>query len=570
MEKNSDRWWRNEVGYIVYPEAFKDGNGDGIGDLKGLISKLDYLKDLGVGMLWICPIFASPMEDNGYDVSDYYAINPRFGSLEDLKLLLSEAHKRNIRILLDLVLNHTSKEHPWFQKALADPSSEERSYYIFRKGKMVGDKLLPPSNWGSFFTPSCWEKVEGSDEFYFHAFGSGMPDVDWSNPKVRELYAEIADFYIKLGVDGFRLDAVAHLAKDLSFTDSDLYDEDGDGFVLDPSKFSNRPELFHYLEEFREKALKGRSVLLIGEVGGSVQPYEGKALADRLSGPLDLLFNFDTVWNNGNFGSIGKKDEEIVTDVMQLKHNFTRWYDACHSSCDMPLYWCNHDHPRLLAQYGSRIYRKESAKALALTLLFLYGTPFLYQGEELAMDNLIEGSIEDFAADVGTADSITSYRKAGYSDEQILSFLRRAARMNARTPLSWDSSPYGGFSEVKPLLPYTKDYLAGYNAKVEHDDPYSVLNFYRSAIALRKNTYYNNLVQNSQLEWIDWNHQDVISYLHRGYTTIMVITNMRPYQVYFTFNFQIADVLLHNYDGVLLSNHVLTLRPFESYLLVVK
>ncbi len=570
MEKHTNPWWREEVGYILYPESFKDGNNDGIGDLPGLISKLDYLKNLGVGMVWICPIFSSPMEDNGYDVSDYYAINPRFGTMEDLKTLLEEAHKRGIKIILDFVLNHTSKEHPWFQKALKEKDSEERKYYLIRKGKWIDGKLYPPSNWGSFFTPSCWERIGDSDEYYFHSFGTSMPDVDWTNPNLRKKYVEIADFYISLGVDGFRLDAVAHLAKDMSFEDSSLPDEDGDGFVLDPSKFSNRPELLSYLKEFREEAIRGRNVCLIGEVGGSIQPSEGVTFANRHHGPLDLLFNFDTVWNNGNFGSIGKKDEEIVTNVMQLKHNFTRWYDACHKECDMPLYWCNHDHPRVLGQYGSREYRKESAKALCLTLLFLYGTPFFYQGEELAMDNLVEGSIADFAQDVGTKDSILAYRKAGYTDEEILSFLRRSARINARSIFSWENAPYGGFSSVAPILPQGKDYLEGYDAHTEELDPYSVLNFYKMAIQIRKQKYYNDLVLDSQLEWVDWNHQDVIAYLHRGYQTIMVVTNMRPYQVYFTFNFQIADILLHNYDGVLLNNHVLTLRPFESFLFVVK
>ena len=564
------RWWQDGIGYICYPASFKDSDGDGVGDLKGILAKLPYLEELGVTFLWLCPIFDSPMEDDGYDVRDFHRINPLFGTMEDLRLLLKEAHARGIRILLDLVMNHTSREHPWFKKALQDPGSEERSYYIFRKGRKDGDRLLPPNNWGSFFSPSAWERVPGTDEFYFHSFGRGMPDLDWSNEKVRCLMAGIASSYLDMGVDGFRMDATAHLAKDMSFQDSPLPDEDGDGYVLDPSRFSNRPELMGYLQEFRRKALRGRDALLIGEVGGSIQPSEGERMARRGQGPLDLLFNFDTVWNNGNFGSIGKKDEEIRTDVMLLKHNFSRWYEACHETCDMPLYWCNHDHPRVLRQYGSREYRKESAKALLLTLLFLYGTPFLYQGEELGMDDLMDAPLEDFLHDAGTKEAVDSYRKEGYSEEEILSFLRRTGRTNARSPIPWDRGEWGGFSSHKPLFPMNHDHLLGVNVEEEEKDPDSVLNFYKEAIRIRKGPW-GKIVREGRLEWVDWNHQDAMAYLHRGQRNLLVLTNMRPYDIYFTFNFQIGDILLHNYEGVLLSpERVMRLRPFESYLLAVR
>ena len=224
-------WWRNAVGYIVYPQSFQDSNGDGIGDIPGIISRLDYLRDLGVNLLWICPIFASPMDDNGYDVSDYYAINPAYGTMDDFKRLLSEAHQRGIRIAIDFVMNHTSDEHPWFRKALADPDSEERGFYYIRKGKVVDGKLLPPNNWKGFFATSVWERIPGTDEFYLHIFSRKMPDVNWENPKLREKYYEIARFYLDMGVDGFRLDALAHLGKDQSFSDSDFpVDENGLAF----------------------------------------------------------------------------------------------------------------------------------------------------------------------------------------------------------------------------------------------------------------------------------------------------------------------------------------------------
>lgn len=569
MDLSKRRWWKDSVGYIIYPSTFKDSNGDGIGDLMGIVSKLDYLKELGIDFLWICPFFQSPMDDNGYDVSDYLNVDPLYGTNEDFKLLIAEAHKRGMRIVVDFVLNHTSDEHEWFKKALADPTSKERDYYIFRKGKYVDGKLVAPNNWASFFTDSAWEQVPDTDDFYFHTFSRKMPDVNWTNPALREKYYEIADYYISLGVDGFRMDALAHLAKDMSFEDSSLPVSES-GTVLDTSKFSNRPELFSYLREFKEKGIRGRDIMLLGEVGGCVTPEDGLRMSNRKDGPLNLVFNFDTVWNNGNFGSIGKRDEEIVTNVIQLKHNFLRWYKACHEGSDMPFYWCNHDHPRLVSQYGDLRYRNESAKALFLTGLFLYGTPFVYQGEEIGMGNLVEGSIEDFRSDIGTKDAIDRFRKEGYSEETILSFVRRAGRLNARTAVQWDKGPYAGFSSVAPKMPLNGDYLKGVNVLSEMEDPYSILNFYQFAISLRKDPFFKQAVEEGPLEIVDYNHPDVFSYIHWGNTRLMVITNLRAYEVKFTMNYKIGDLILHNYDSVILDGHVLTLRPFESLLLAIR
>ncbi len=563
----AEAWWNGAVGYIVYPESFKDSNGDGIGDLKGIISKLDYLHDLGVTLLWIGPIFDSPMDDNGYDVRDFYKINPSYGSMEDLKDLLSEAHKRKIRVCLDFPMNHTSSEHPWFKKALEDPSSPERDYYIFRIGKIVDGKEVPPNNWEGFFSTSAWEK--SGEEYYLHIFNRSMPDLNWENPSLREKMHEVARFYLDMGVDGFRLDAVAHLAKDETFSDSDL-PLGKTGFVLDPSKFSNRPKMFEYLGEFKEKVFSHYDCLVIGEVGGSISPAESLRLSDRREGSINMVFNFDTVWNNGNYGSIGKKDEEIVTDVFALRRNFMRWYEACHEKADMPLYWCNHDHPRVVSQYGSLAYRNESAKMLFTTLLFLYGTPFIYNGEEIGMSNPAYSSIDDYRSDKGTMNSVAEYRKEGYSEEEILSCLRRTSRVNARTPMQWDATPDGGFGSPNPINKMNPDYKEGVNVYDEMCDPYSILNFYQYAIKMRKDPTYNEAVMNGPLSWVDPNHPDVLSYIHEGGTKLMVISNFRPYTVYFTFYYEIKDVLLHNYDGVIMNDHVITLRSFESFLLVVR
>ena len=566
MEKKA--WWRDSVGYIIYPESFLDSNGDGVGDLKGIIGKLDYLRDLGVNLLWICPIFASPMDDGGYDVSDYYSVNPRYGSNEDLTALIEGAHARGMKIVLDLTINHTSKEHPWFKKALEDPSSEERGYYFIRKGKRANGELLPPNNWASFFATSAWERIPGTDEFYLHLFSSSMPDVDWSNPKLRERYYEIARFYLEKGVDGFRLDALAHIAKAPGLPDSPL-PPDSTGYVPDISMYSNREEMHAYLAEFNERVFSHYDCLTIGEAGGCISPDEALRLVNRKSGPISMAFNFDCVWQNGAFGSIDKPDGEIVTDLVSLKRNFMRWYEVCHAHADMPLYWCDHDHPRVLSQYGSEKYRDESAKCLLTTLLFLYGTPFIFQGDEIGMSNADFPTIEDYFADPGEKNEVADLRKQGKSEQAILSYLRRTSRLNGRTPFQWDRGPNAGFTTGTPILKVNSNYLQGVNALDEMNDPWSIINFFQYAILKRRDPAINESVNNGKLELIDPNHPDVFAYFHDGVEKLMVVSNFRDYEVKFTFYWRIKDVLLHNYDSVLLQNHEFTLQPFESFLLRV-
>jgi oligo-1,6-glucosidase len=567
--KPGARWWESSVGYIIYPESFKDSNGDGIGDIPGIISRLDYLKDLGVNLLWICPLFKSPMDDNGYDVSDYYQINPRYGTMEDLERLLASAHSLGIRVILDFPLNHTSSMHPWFQMALKDPESEERGYYFFKKGKVVDGKLLPPNNWKGFFSTSAWKNVEGSDDFYLHIFSEKMPDVNWNNPLLREKFYEIARFYLDKGADGFRLDAVAHLAKDTSFADSSLPKEK-DGLVYDTDKFSNRPEVFDYLRMFKDNVFSHYDCLTIGEAGGCISPEDSLKMSDRINGSINMVFNFDTVWNNGNYNSIGKKDDEIVTDVLSLKRNFMRWYDVCHDKADMPIYWCNHDHPRVVSQYGSVKYRNESSKMLLTTMLFLYGTPFIYNGDEIGMSNVTYPNVEDFFSDVGTKNDVVSLRKLGYDDETILTYLRRTSRVNARTPMQWNRSTNAGFSDGKSVNPVNDNYLSGVNVQEEMEDPYSIINFFQYAISIRKDPLINDQVLNGKLSIVDPDHPDVFSYIHDGSSKLMVISNFRDKDVYFTFYYEIGDLLLHNYDGVQIENHIIKLRPYESFLIKLR
>ena len=564
--KKSARF-ENRIGYILYPATFKDSNGDGIGDIPGIISKLDYLKDLGINLLWICPLFASPMDDNGYDVSSYEDIDPRYGTNEDFRRLLQEAHARDILVLVDFVLNHTSDEHPWFQKALQDPNSEERGYYFFRKGKKdKNGKLLPPNNWKGFFSTSTWENVPGTDDFYFHIFSKKMPDVDWENPKLREQYYRIARHYLDLGVDGFRLDAVAHLAKDQTFGDSDK-PKDPEGLVFDMDRYSNRPEVFDYLKDFRKNVFDNYDCLLVGEVGGGVSTEGAIKYANYQDGPIHMVFNFDTAWCNGAFGSIDKKDEEIKTDVIQLKKNFRKWYEECEGKCDMPLYWENHDHPRVLSQYGSTQYREESAKALLTTLLFMYGTPFIYNGDEIGMSNCEYEKPEDFFSDVNARNEIISLRSRGYDDATITHYMNRTARVNARTPMQWDRGENAGFGPTPYINKVNQNYLQGVNVADEYNRFESVLNYYRYAIGKRKEPFLAAQVAMGKWDLLDTNHPDVFAYTHEGPELLVCIANFRPYNTFFSFYYNIKDIILHNYGDVIFNDHVFELRPFECFLL---
>lgn len=569
MNKNNPRWWQDCIGYIIYPYSFKDSNGDGIGDLQGIISKLDYLCSLGVDLVWICPIFDSPMDDNGYDVRDYEHINPIFGTDEDFKQLLIEAHKRDMAIVIDFVLNHTSDEHPWFQKALKDPSCKEHGYYIFRKGRYVNGELLPPNNWKGYFSTSVWKRVEGTDEFYFHLFSSRMPDVNWENPELRAQYQKLARRYLELGVDGFRLDACAHLSKDMTFADASN-PVDAHGLSFDASKFSNREPLFGYLQEMKRTVFEPYRAFTVGEVGGGLTPEDSLKLSDRETGSISMVFNFDCCWNNGGYGSIDKKDEEINTNLFQLKDNFMRWYRACHARADMPLYWCNHDHPRVMNMYGSKEYRKESAKCLTSILLFMYGVPFLYQGDELGMSNLVTDKTDVFESDPNTRNEMVYLRERGYSEQQIAHYMCRCARTNARQSMPWNASKNGGFTDGISKSPANLDYLEGVNAEDEANDPDSILNFTKEAIALRKTPFMQRMIREGSLEILDYNHPDVLAFMHElDGERLIVIASMRKFDTYFSFFWTVKGVYLHNYADTIYENHVFHLRPFECFVLKV-
>lgn len=568
MVHKKEFWWKSSIGYIIYPESYCDSNNDGIGDLKGIVSKLDYIASLGVDLLWICPFFSSPMDDNGYDVKDYRHINPIFGSDEDFLSLIKECHKRGIKLLVDFVLNHTSDEHPFFQIALADPTSKERGYYYIRKGKYKDGKLYPPNNWKGYFSTSAWERIGDSDEFYLHLFSKKMPDVNWGNKELREVYYDIARFYLDLGVDGFRLDAVSHLGKDLSFSDSTL-PVDSDGMVLDSSKFANREEVFTYLREFRKEVLDHYDCLTIGEAGGCLTPEESLKMTDIEKGSIDMVFNFDCCWCNGAYGSIDKKDEEIVTDVLALKRNFARWLIATKEHVSsLPLYWCNHDHPRSLSQYGDIAYRKESGKMLIATLLFQYGTPFLYYGDEIGMSNVLYKELSDFEVDVSAKNASSYFLSLGYDKETVLRFLRRCSRVNGRQPMQWGKGEYASFSTYPPKTKVNENYKLGVNVEEEEKDPDSILHFTRHATIYRKKKDVIEIINNGEFSYIDKDNPDIFAYEFSYHGDgLAVISSFRKKEINFAFDLTSWDIVLRNYDVVNRSGDSIILRPYETLVL---
>lgn len=563
-------WWQKAIGYEIYPASFYDTNGDGIGDLPGIIAKLDYLQDLGVTLIWICPFFKSPRDDNGYDISDYYNVDPVFGKTSDMKLLLDEAHKRNIKVIFDFVLNHTSDEHPWFIESRSSENNPKRDFYIWKKGKTTAEgKPLPPNNWRGFFSDSAWAYDSQTDSYYMKIFSKKMPDLNWDNPSVRHAIFDVARFYLDLGVDGFRLDAIAHLARDTSYQDSMMKTE-SDGTVLDYKKFSNLPKMFDYLHEFKEQVLSKYDCVTIGEVGGGVSPIESLQYSGHENGAINMVFNFDTAWENGAYGSEGRSDEEIKTNVVGMKINFRRWFDACYQKSWMPLYWDNHDHPRVLSQYGSVKYRNESAKMLAMTLLFMYGTPFIFNGEEIGMSNVVYERLEEFK-DVSDQNFIKEGRNRFKSELDMAKYLQRTSRTNGHAPMQWDSSENAGFTTGKPWLKINPNYHE-VNVETQQADDNSILNFYKKAIKLRQKEEILNLVVATPFTLVNPEHKDVFAYLHENEkTTLLVISNFRDYAVEFSTPHleNIEEVFLSNYDNFEILDTTIILPPFGAIMLRV-
>jgi oligo-1,6-glucosidase len=473
--QDGDPWWKSAVVYQVYPRSFADSDGDGVGDLAGLIGRLDHLSGLGVDVLWLSPVYPSPQADNGYDISDYQGIDPVFGDLADFDRLLAAVHDRWMRLVMDLVVNHTSDEHPWFRES-RDPNSPKRDWYWWRPARDGRE----PNNWGSFFSGSAWTHDAASDAYYLHLFSPKQPDLNWENPRLRAAVYTMMRWWLDRGVDGFRMDVVNLISKDPALPDGALR---GDGLFGDGSpSYVCGPRIHDYLQEMHREVMArfpGR-LMTVGEMPG-VTVEQARSFTDPRRAEVDMVFQFEHV------GLDHGRDKFDVRPLRltDLKASLGRWQTGLADVGWNSLYWNNHDQPRVVSRFGddSPRYRKRSATMLATVLHLHRGTPYIYQGEELAMANAPLRTIEDFR-DIESLNHYAQALRGGAKPEDVLPGLRAMGRDNARTPMQWDSSPQAGFTTGTPWLPVNPDHTT-VNAAAARADPDSVYHHYRRLIALR-------------------------------------------------------------------------------------
>lgn len=468
-------WWKEAVAYQIYPRSFMDSNGDGIGDIQGIIEKLDYLAYLGIDIIWVSPFYKSPNDDNGYDISDYKAIMDDFGTMEDFDELLKEAHKRNIKLIADLVINHTSDEHPWFIESKSSIDSDKRDWYIWRKGKNNKE----PNNWESIFKGSAWQYEEESDEYYLHLFSKKQPDLNWENEEVREALYEMVNWWLDKGIDGFRIDAISHIKKDEGLLD--MPNPDNLEYVPSFDKHSNRPGIQDFLKELKINTFDKYDIMTVGEAAG-VDADEAEVWVGEDDGKFNMIFQFENMdlWNDNP----GKN-----VDWIEYKRVISKWQNKLHNKGWNALYIENHDTPRVVSTLGNdKEYIYESSTSLALMYFMMEGTPFIYQGQELGMTNAKFNNIEEYN-DVRAKSVYEDKIKNGRTIDEALRELNAYSRDNTRTPMQWDSSKNGGFTVGNSWLKVNENY-EDINVEKQLKDSNSVLNFYKNIIKIRKENEY--------------------------------------------------------------------------------
>ena len=520
---NDDQWWRSAVVYQVYPRSFADSNGDGIGDLRGIIDHLDYLGDLGVDVIWLSPIYASPHDDAGYDISDYQAIDPIFGTFEDFDELLDEIHRRGMKLVMDLVVNHTSDEHPWFIESASSPDNPKRDWYWWRpprRGTVPGETGAEPNNWASFFSGSAWQLDEASGEYYLHLFSRKQPDLNWENDDVRAAVYAMMNWWLDRGVDGFRMDVINLISKVTALPDGvvppgGLY---GDGFPF----YAQGPRIHEFLREMHEKVFAGRDgrYLTVGEMPG-VTVEDAQLFTDPARSEVDMVFQFEHVGLDQGEG--GKWDTR-ESSVLELKQSFGRWQEGLAERGWNSLYWNNHDQPRVVSRFGDdKAHWRESATALATVLHLQRGTPYIYQGEELGMTNVPFEGIEAFR----DIESLNYFLEAvgvkGLREEDVLAALRATGRDNARTPVQWSDAPHAGFTTGVPWIDVNPNYTR-LNAAAQRADDNSVLAYYRALIDLR---HRDRVISHGTFEMVMPEHPSVFAYKRNlDHRELLVLVNL--------------------------------------------
>ncbi|MBQ8206622.1 MAG: alpha-glucosidase [Bacilli bacterium] len=548
--KNTN-WFKDAIIYQIYPRSFKDSNGDGIGDIKGIISKLDYLKDLGINCVWLSPVYESPMDDNGYDISDYKAIHKDFGTMEDFKLMLHEMHKRGIRLIMDLVANHTSDEHPWFKESRKSKDNPYRDYYIWK------DK---PNNWTGFFGEKAWEYVEECDSYYLHLFGKKQPDVNWENPKVREAYKDIIKFYLDLGVDGFRCDVINVISKDQRFKNG------SNPLILVGKKyFINGPKLHDYLQEINKDVLSNYDCMTVGETVFTTLD-DMKLLTAEDRNELSMVFNFDHT-SVDNF--LGVKWLMRKFSLKRFKKSLDKYQYGLKDVGWNSLFYENHDQRRSVGRFNTddSKYRVESAKLLATTMYFLKGTPFIYQGQEIGMTNLNVDSLEDFV-DLETHNVLKLMKSLPLSKKYIDKSIRNGSRDNARTPMQWDNTTNAGFSSSTPWLMVNNNYKS-INVEKSIKDDNSILNYYKKLIKIYKK--YSYLVREGEYKDLYPNSSKLFAYERRkDNELLLVVSNFsnKPKKIRLLKKYKgyRPELLLNNYKHL----DEKELKPYQSILIHLK
>ncbi len=554
----TQQWWKKSVVYQIYPKSFKDTTGNGTGDLQGIIEKLDYLKELGVDVLWLTPIYNSPQHDNGYDISDYYQIYKEYGTMEDFDRLLEEAHIRDMKIIMDIVVNHTSTEHEWFQKSISSIDSPYRDFYIWKDGKPEE----VPTNWQSKFGGSAWKYDEKTEQYYLHLFDVTQADLNWENEQVRKAVYEMMTFWLDKGVDGFRLDVINLISKDQRFPN----DASGDGRKF----YTDGPRVHEYLQEMNEKVFSKYEIMTVGEMSSTTIDHCIKyTRPDRKE--LDMTFNFHHLkvdYPNG------EKWSQADFDFLQLKEILSDWQvDMTKGGGWNALFWCNHDQPRVVSRFGDDgKYHLESAKMLATTIHMMRGTPYIYQGEEFGMTDPKFEQIDDYR-DVESLNMYQIKQEEGMSEEQILDILKQKSRDNSRTPVQWDDSEDAGFTSGTPWIKVADNYRS-INATQALADDNSIFYHYQKLIQLRKKY---DIITEGDYQLLLPEHDAIFAYTRKlKDEKLLVVNNFYAEEATFTLP---ENVNLNGYSGsILLSNYAdspvgfkqIALRPYESIVYYLK
>ena len=556
------QWWHNKVAYQIYPKSFMDSNGDGIGDIRGIISKLDYLQELGVDIVWISPMYPSPFVDQGYDISDYYNIDPLFGNMDDMEELLAEAKKRNIHILMDLVVNHCSDQHEWFKKAVADPDGPYGKYFYIKEGKPNGE---PPCNWRSYFGGSVWEKLPGTEnKYYLHMFAKEQPDLNWENPEVRAEIYKMMNWWLEKGLAGCRIDAIINIKKDLTFKD---YPTDGrpDGLAPAHQMIESVKGVEEFLTEMQNETFAKYNAFSIGELFNYDPNKLGYFIGDE--GCFSSIFDFSTEIMHGS--SKGWYDIKPISPNAYRDTIF-----ASQAQTDGVGYLANiienHDEPRGASRYLPEEGRTEAGKKMLGMLMFMRkGLPFVYQGQELGMENNEFTSIDEID-DISTKDEYKVALAAGVSPEDAIKAVNVRSRDNARTPFHWDYSENAGFTTGKPWLVVNKNYKQ-INAADQVGRKDSVFSFYQELIRLRKNEEYQDAVVYGSVEPVFTEYDNVFAFYRATEDQkLLVLANYQNEPITLTLKEGVAKTLINNYDSLCLEGDQVTLKPFQGVVLLTK